>query len=98
MSDAAPKTGWRCAPGWLKGLLAVSLSLNLAIAGLVGGNAIRHWHDASFAKAVAAERLDRRAAIILDMVPEESRENARSILLEREGEITDDIVKPAVRH
>ncbi len=39
------KPGWRQAPGWMKLLLILSLSVNVAIAGLVGGNAIRHWQQ-----------------------------------------------------
>jgi hypothetical protein len=88
MNETGKRAGWRGAPGWVKGLLVLSLSLNLAIASLVGGNAVRHWHGVSFVKGEAAERLDRRQIIILSMVPEESREKARAILLGRVGELS----------
>ncbi len=35
MSEMGKKPGWRQAPGWMKLLLIVSLSVNVAIAGLV---------------------------------------------------------------
>jgi len=87
MSGMGEKRGWRQAPGWMKLLLIVSLSANVAIAGVVGGNAIRHWQ-----KGVASGKwqsdpgLDRRQTRILRMVPDARREEARTILLARQDE------------
>ena len=87
MSGTGERPGWRQAPGWMKLLLIVSLSVNVAIAGLVGGNAIRYWQQ-----GVASDKwqnepgLDRRQTRILRMVPDARREEARTILLARQDE------------
>ena len=87
MSGMGEKTGWRQAPGWMKLLLIVSLSVNVAIAGLVGGNAIRHWQQGvAGGKWQNEPGLDRRQTRILRMVPGARREEARAILLARQDE------------
>ena len=87
MSKMGEKPGWRQAPGWMKLLLILSLSVNVAIAGLVGGSAIRHWqHGAASGKWQNEPGLDRRQSRILRMVPDARREEARTILLARQDE------------
>lgn len=82
MSEMGEKPGWRQAPSWMKLLLIVSLSVNVAIAGVVGGSAIRHWQ-----KGVASGKwqnepgLNRQQTRFLRMVPDARREEARAILL-----------------
>ena len=84
MSGIGEKPGWRQAPGWMKLALIVSLSANVAIAGLVGGSAIRHWqHGAAGGKWQNEPGLDRRQSRILRMVPDPRREEARTIILAR---------------
>jgi uncharacterized membrane protein len=81
------KPGWRRAPGWMKLVLILSLSANVAVAGLVGGNAIRLWQGAPFSSKPQNEPgLDRRQSRILRMVPDPRREEAREILLARQDE------------
>lgn len=87
MNASQEKRGWRAAPGWMKGLLAVSLALNLVVAGLVGGNALRHWSDHRFQKVEIEPGLDRRQSRILHMVPEAQHEVAKRILLGRQDEL-----------
>jgi uncharacterized membrane protein len=71
----------------MKLLLIVSLSVNVAIAGLVGGNAIRHWQQGvASGKWQNEPGLDRRQTRILRMVPDARREEARAILLARQDE------------
>jgi uncharacterized membrane protein len=66
----------------MKLLLILSLSVNVAIAGLVGGNAIRYWqHGAASGKWQNEPGLDRRQTRILRMVPDARRGEARTILL-----------------
>jgi len=87
MSEVGKKPGWRQAPGWMKLLLIVSLSANVAIAGVVGGKAIRHWqHGVTSGKWQNEPGLDRRQTRILRMVPDARREEARAILLARQDE------------
>ncbi len=87
MSGMGEKPGWRQAPGWMKLALIVSLSANVAIAGLVGGSAIRNWqHGATSAKWQNEPGLDRRQSRILRMVPEARRTEARTILLARQDD------------
>ena len=66
MSEMGGKPGWRQAPGWMKLVLILSLSVNVAIAGLVGGNALRYWqHGAASGKwrnELAAALAERRRA------------------------------------
>lgn len=95
MSATSESRSWRHAPRWMKGLLVISLSLNLAVIGLVGGNAIRHWHGDRFADAETAPGLDRRQTRILNMIPEGSREEARAILLAHQDAL--DAAREAMR-
>ncbi len=84
MNGMGDKPGWRLAPGWMKLLLIVSLSANVAIAGVVGGNAIRQWQQGvASGKWQNEPGLDRRQTRILRMVPDARREEARAILLAR---------------
>lgn len=87
MNGTPEQGGWRAAPGWMKLTLAVSLALNLAVAGLIGGHAVREWRDPSFVAARPEPGLDGRQTRILHMVPEARRETARAILLARRDEI-----------
>ncbi len=87
MSESDGNGGWRSAPGWMKLLLIVSLALNLAVAGLVGGHAIRGSDDRAFAKVEPEPDLDRRQTRLLHMVPEAERDQARQMLLARQDEI-----------
>ena len=87
MNGSPERPGWRTAPGWMKLVLVVSLALNLAVAGLIGGNALRHWQEGSYGRVEAEPGLDRRQTRLLRMVPEEGREEARRILLSRTEEI-----------
>ncbi len=87
MSGMGEKPGWRQAPGWLKLVLIVSLSANVAVAGLVGGNTLRLWRDGPFSsKSQNEPGLDRRQTRILRMVPGPRRSEAREILLGRQDE------------
>ena len=87
MSEMGETPGWRQAPGWMKLLLIVSLSGNVAIAGLVGGNAIRHWQQGvASGKWQNEPGLDRRQTRILRMVPDARRDEARTILRARQDE------------
>jgi uncharacterized membrane protein len=87
MSGTGEKRGWRQAPGWMKLVLIVSLSANVAIAGLVGGSAIRHWqYGTAGGKWQNEPGLDRQQTRILRMVPDARREEARTILLARQDE------------
>lgn len=87
MNGAEKKPGWRAAPGWMKGLLVVSLGLNLAVAGLIAGHALREWRDHPYAWVKAEPGLDRRQTRILQMVPESRRGQAKAILMDRQGEL-----------
>ena len=87
MSESEAKPGWRGAPGWMKLLLMVSLALNLAVAGVVGGHAIRASHEPYFARIEPEPGLDRRQTRLLRMVPEAQRDRARQILLARQDDI-----------
>lgn len=88
MSGAEDKAGWRAAPTWMKALLMLSLALNLAVAGLVGGNALREWRQEPAYSAVKVEPgLDRRQTRILRMVPEARQEQAKAILMSRQDEL-----------
>ena len=87
MSGTGEKPGWRQAPGWMKLLLILSLSVNVAIAGLIGGSAIRHWQQGvASGKWQNEPGLDRRQTRILRMVPDARRAEARAILLARQDE------------
>jgi len=87
MSGMGEKPGWRQAPGWMKLLLIVSLSVNVAIAGLVGGNAIRHWQQGvASGKWQNEPGLNRQQTRFLRMVPDARREEARTILLARQDD------------
>lgn len=87
MSDTPDRPGWHSAPGWMKLMLVASLALNLIVAGLIGGNALRHWSEPSYANIEAEPGLDRRQTRLLRMVPEPARPQAREILLSRTDEI-----------
>lgn len=87
MSGSDEKPGWSTSPAWMKAILVVSLALNLAVAGLIGGNAIREWREASFATATAEPGLDRRQTRILQMVPEARQDQAKAILMGRQDEL-----------
>lgn len=86
MDTSERRRGWRAAPGWMKALLAVSLALNLAVAGVIGGNALRHLSDGRVHKVELEPGLDRRQSRIFQMVPEDRREAAKAILLDRQDE------------
>jgi len=87
MNSEREPMGWRRVPGWMKLLLIVSLSANVAVAGLVGGTAVRHWQSGMHGGRWPNEPgLDRQQSRILRMVPEARREEARSILLAGEDE------------
>ena len=87
MSELGAQPSWRQAPRWMKALLVVSLVLNAAVIGVLGGNAARHWQDDSDNSRPANEPgLDRRQSRILRMVPEARRGEARTILLARQDE------------
>ena len=87
MSGMGEKPGWRRAPGWLKLVLILSLSANVAVAGLIGGNALRLRQDGPFSsKSQNEPGLDRRQSRILRMVPDQRRGEAREILLARQDE------------
>ena len=87
MSGMGGKPGWRQAPGWLKLVLILSLSANVAVAGVVGGNAMRHRQDVPLSRMTHNEPgLDRRQTRILHMVPDQRRSEAREILLGRQDE------------
>ena len=88
MNASKERSCWRAAPGWMKGLLAASLAVNLVVAGLVGGNALRHWSDGDrFHKVEIEPGLDRRQSRILRMVPEAQQDEAKRILLDRQDEL-----------
>ena len=83
------KSGWSRSPGWMKLLLIVSLSVTVAVVGLVGGNAVRNWHGGSYySKWQNEPGLDRRQSRVLGMVPDARRDEARTILLARQDEYT----------
>jgi len=87
MSSEREQTGWSVAPGWMKLILILSLSANVAVAGLVGGTAIRHWQfDSRDSRWRNEPGMDRQQSRILRMVPEARREDARVILLARQDE------------
>ena len=87
MSGMGEKSGWRRAPGWLKLVLILSLSANVAVAGLIGGNALRLRQDGPFSsKSNNEPGLNRRQTRILRMVPDPRRSEAREILLGRQDE------------
>ena len=87
MSEMGENPGWRQAPGWMKLLLIVSLSVNVAIAGLVGGNAIRHWQQGvAGGKWQNEPGFNRQQTRFLRMVPDARREEARAILLARQDD------------
>jgi uncharacterized membrane protein len=87
MSDMGGKPGWRQAPGWMKLLLSLSLSMNVAVVGLIGGNAMRYSHGGVFSsKSKNEPGLDRRQSRILRMVPDARRDEAREILLARQDD------------
>ena len=81
MSGTGDGSGWRRAPGWLKLLLIVSLALNVAVIGMIGGTAMRGGE-----KTANEPGLDRRQSRILRMVPEARRDAARAILIARSDE------------
>lgn len=87
MSGAEDRPGWRTAPGWMKALLVLSLALNLAVAGLIGGNALRKWDEPAYTAVKVEPGLDRRQTRILRMVPEAKQEQAKAILLSRRDEL-----------
>lgn len=87
MNAPEVRRSWRSAPGWMKALLVVSLALNLGVAGLIGGHALRAWHDRPFASMKPEPGLDRRQTRLLHMVPEAERDEVKPILLQRQDEI-----------
>lgn len=87
MSEAGESSGWRKAPGWLKLLLIVSLALNVAVIGMVGGTAMRGEEESEFGAKTANEPgLDRRQSRILRMVPEGRRDVALTIMQARSSD------------
>lgn len=87
MNAMGEGTGWRGAPGWIKLLLIVSLSVNVAVVGLVAGTAAREEQGEFFgSKGENEPGLDRRQSRILQIVPNQRREEARAILLSRQDE------------
>jgi uncharacterized membrane protein len=90
MGEVGESPGWRQSPGWMKLLLIVSLSVNVAVIGLIGGNAVRHWDRGSYGKDLPNEPgLDRRQSRVLQMVPDARRDEARAIMLARQDEYGD---------
>ena len=87
MSEMGERSGWRQAPGWLKSLLIVSVALNVAVIGTIGGTAMRGEDGTEYGAKTANEPgLDRRQSRILRMVPEARRDLARTIMLARSEE------------
>ena len=87
MNEISEKPCWRHSPGWMKLLLIVSLSVTVAVVGLVGGNAIRHWNGESYnSETINEPGLDRRQSRVLRMVPDAQKDQARMILLARQDE------------
>jgi uncharacterized membrane protein len=87
MNAEPEQTGWRRTPGWVKLSLVLSLLVNVAVIGLAGGTAIRHWQEGPNSGRFQNEPgLDRSQSRILRMVPEARREEAREILLSRQEE------------
>ena len=81
MSEIGEKPGWRQAPGWMKLLLILSLSVNVAIAGVVGGNAIRHWqHGVASGKWQNEPGLDRPQTRNRPLVPAPRPRGAAGVL------------------
>lgn len=87
MNAPEGRRGWRTAPGWMKLLLVVSLALNLGVAGLIGGHALRAWHDDPFGTGKTEPGLDRRQTRLLHMVPEARRDDVKPILMRRQDDI-----------
>ena len=87
MSGSGEMSGWRQAPSWLKLLLIVSLALNVAVIGMIGGTAMRGEDASGFgAKEANEPGLDRRQSRILRMVPEGRRDIALTIMQARSDE------------
>jgi uncharacterized membrane protein len=87
MNQVGEERCWRRSPGWMKLLLIVSLSVTVAVVGLVGGNTIRHWQKEPDRRQTPNEPgLDRRQSRVLRMVPDARRDEARTILLARQDE------------
>ena len=87
MSDIEGKSGWRLAPGWMKMLLIVSLSANVTIIGVIGGDAMnQRQQKVTSGKSQNEQGLDRRQTRILRMVPEARQDEAWVILLGRQDE------------
>jgi uncharacterized membrane protein len=87
MSGELGESGWSRTPGWIKLLLIASLSVNVAVVGLAGGSALRHWQaESERVRQPNEPGLDRRQSRILRMVPEARRDEARTILLSRQDE------------
>ncbi len=87
MAETERGKSWASAPGWVKLLLVLSLSANVAIAGLIGGHAMRPGWGDHHGGTESMPGLSRQQSRILQMVPEARREHARAILLARAGEI-----------
>jgi uncharacterized membrane protein len=87
MTELGEKRGWRHAPGWMKLLLIASLSVNVAVVGMVAGNAMRSPGEGLLGNKQPNEPgLDRRESRILRYVPDTRRDEAREIILARQAE------------
>ncbi|MEM1382720.1 MAG: periplasmic heavy metal sensor [Pseudomonadota bacterium] len=76
MTDATASEPRRRSPLWMRALLVVSLSVNLAFVGVVVGQSIRMQTQEARIKG-----LDRWQARLLTMVPEPRRDEAKSLML-----------------
>jgi len=86
MSAERGESGWRRSPGWMKLLVIVSLSVNVAVVGLAGGSAMHHWQsEPERVRQPDEPGLDRRQSRLLRMVPEARRDDVRPILLARQA-------------
>jgi len=79
MTNTSDMRPLRRCPLWVKILLVASISLNLVVAGVVGGKALRMREEGG--------RFERMTARIVAMLPEERREEGRAILTARTDEI-----------
>jgi uncharacterized membrane protein len=87
MAETGEARSWATAPGWVKLLLVLSLSANVAVIGLIGGHAMRPDEHDRYGDEAAVPGLSRQQSRILQMVPEARREQAKAMLLARSAEI-----------
>lgn len=87
MAETEEARSWATAPGWVKLLLVLSLSANLAVIGLIGGHAMRPAEHDRYGDEATVPGLSRQQARILHMVPDARREQAKAVLIARGSEI-----------